>query len=158
MSLASFNQLNISFFLILGITLYSSDSILLISSSLYFESLKKFIISTVQNSAKKVTPFNELHLEYEWVEEFPNTQNDSTCNKIILKAAKQAGLTTEKLLFPFRWSEDFGHFLKNYPGVLFGLGAGTDQPALHNPDYDFPDELIEAGVQMFCNIYNVILK
>ena len=54
--------------------------------------------------------------------------------------------------------KDFGHFLANYPGALFGLGSGTDQPALHNPDYDFPDELIETGIRIFYNIYNIILK
>ena len=97
-------------------------------------------------------------MEFEWVEEFPNTNNDLTCNNIVLKAAKNSDLSTEKLLFPFRWSEDFGHFLEKYPGALFGLGAGIDQPALHNPDYDFPDELIESGIKIFSNIYKIILK
>ncbi len=123
-----------------------------------FEDLKKYVIDTVQNSILRVAPFNELYMEHEWVEEFPNTQNDMTCNNIILKAANQSDLSTEKLLFPFRWSEDFGHFLEKYPGALFGLGAGTDQPALHNPDYDFPDELIGTGVQMFHNIIKNILR
>jgi len=123
-----------------------------------FEDLKKYVIDTVQNSIQKVARFNELFMEYEWVEEFPNTQNDMTCNNIILKAANQSDLSTEKLLFPFRWSEDFGHFLEKHPGALFGLGAGTNQPALHNPDYDFPDELIKSGVHMFYNIYNIILR
>ena len=32
---------------------------------------------------------------------------------------------------------------------MFGLGSGLDQPALHHPDYDFPDALIETGMTLF---------
>ena len=35
---------------------------------------------------------------------------------------------------------------------MFGLGAGENVPELHNPDYDFPDELIETGVKIFSGI------
>ena len=47
------------------------------------------------------------------------------------------------------WSEDFGHFTARFPGALFGLGAGVEQPALHHPDYDFPDALLQHGVRFF---------
>ena len=40
---------------------------------------------------------------------------------------------------------------------MFGLGAGLDTPALHNPDYDFPDELIDTGVQLFGGIIDQFL-
>ncbi|PKG97323.1 amidohydrolase [Paraglaciecola sp. MB-3u-78] len=53
---------------------------------------------------------------------------------------------------PFRWSEDFGQFTSMHCGALFGLGAGEDTPALHNPDYDFPDQLIEIGSRYFIKI------
>jgi metal-dependent amidase/aminoacylase/carboxypeptidase family protein len=36
---------------------------------------------------------------------------------------------------------------------MFGLGAGLDTPKLHNPDYDFPDAIIETGAALFFNIY-----
>ena len=32
---------------------------------------------------------------------------------------------------------------------MFGLGAGKTTPALHHADYDFPDELIPTGINMF---------
>lgn len=51
-----------------------------------------------------------------------------------------------------RWSEDFGQFTNLYCGALFGLGAGEDTPALHNPDYDFPDQLIAIGSDYFIKI------
>ncbi|HKL66769.1 MAG TPA: hypothetical protein VJ877_02670, partial [Bacteroidales bacterium] len=57
---------------------------------------------------------------------------------------------------PFKWSEDFSHFTKKYKGAMFGLGSGKDQPALHNPDYDFPDQILASGINMFLNIYRLI--
>jgi hypothetical protein len=33
---------------------------------------------------------------------------------------------------------------QHFSGAMFGLGSGTT-PALHNPDYDFPDEIIPTG-------------
>ena len=123
-----------------------------------FVNLKQFVLRSIEKSIIQTAPGDKLFMEYEWVEEFPNSINNSECNNIVLKAAKHAQLSSEKLLFPFRWSEDFGHFLGTYPGALFGLGSGLNQPALHNPDYDFPDELIEAGVSIFYNIYKTILK
>jgi hypothetical protein len=41
---------------------------------------------------------------------------------------------------------------------MFGLGAGLDHAALHNPDYDFPDELIKTGSVLFHTITRNILK
>ena len=36
---------------------------------------------------------------------------------------------------------------------MFGLGAGTETPALHNPNYDFPEDLIDTGIKNVC-LYN----
>jgi metal-dependent amidase/aminoacylase/carboxypeptidase family protein len=39
---------------------------------------------------------------------------------------------------------------------MFGLGSGKTTPALHNPDYDFPDEITPYGVKMFFEILKSI--
>lgn len=98
-----------------------------------------------------------LKFEVEYTEEFPATVNDDECNSLIMNAAKQESLKIVNPDTPFRWSEDFGQFTERFPAALFGLGSGTEQPQLHNPDYDFPDEIITTGAQMFFNIYNKIL-
>lgn len=58
----------------------------------------------------------------------------------------------------WRASEDFGRFgaAPTKSAMLF-LGAGTTQPALHNPDYDFPDDLIPLGARLFDRIARDIL-
>lgn len=83
---------------------------------------------------------------------FPVTRNDPAMVEAVDAAAHLAGLNVEYLDHPFPWSEDFGHFTAKYPGALFGLGAGTDQPALHHPDYDFPDDVIVPGVSVFTHL------
>lgn len=51
---------------------------------------------------------------------------------------------------PMRASEDFGRFgAASTKSAMVFLGAGETHPALHNPDYDFPDALIPHGVALF---------
>jgi metal-dependent amidase/aminoacylase/carboxypeptidase family protein len=50
---------------------------------------------------------------------------------------------------PMRASEDFGLFGHSAASAMFFLGAGERHPALHNPDYDFPDDLIPIGARIF---------
>ena len=41
---------------------------------------------------------------------------------------------------------------------MFGLGSGIDSPALHHSEYDFPDEIIETGIDIFKTIIQNILE
>jgi len=43
----------------------------------------------------------------------------------------------------------FGHVSKS---AMFFLGAGETHPALHNPDYDFPDDLIPIAACAFMRV------
>ncbi len=99
-----------------------------------------------------------LELETEWVEPFPATVNNENAVDIIRQAADDSNFEITEKESPFSWSEDFGHFTAAYKGALFGLGSGTDQPALHAADYDFPDDIIKTGVQMFMGIIDQITK
>ena len=81
---------------------------------------------------------------------FPATQNTAGAVEILRRAAAPSRVTL--LEAPFRWSEDFGHFLQGAEGALFGLGSGLDTPQLHHPEYDFPEELIEVGAAIFGRI------
>ncbi|MBV6637903.1 MAG: hypothetical protein KI788_18615, partial [Mameliella sp.] len=59
------------------------------------------------------------------------------------------GLPRKDAAVPMRASEDFGLFGSVMPSAMFFLGAGEEAPALHNPDYDFPDDLIAIGASIF---------
>ena len=99
-----------------------------------------------------------LKVNISYTEEFPATVNDAECVNIIKKAAEKNNYSVSEISRPFRWSEDFGHFTGKYKGALFGIGSGENHPQLHNPDYDFPDDIIPAGINMFYKIIFEILN
>ncbi|MDZ7715744.1 MAG: amidohydrolase [Balneolaceae bacterium] len=99
-----------------------------------------------------------LAIDTEWVEAFAATKNDVEMTSIIRQVAEDKGMSIKRKQTPFSWSEDFGHFTKQIPGAMFGLGSGVNQSSLHASDYDFPDEIIPAGVEMFVGIINKIQK
>lgn len=117
----------------------------------------KILTDNAVKKAKKISGKYKLKIEISFTEEFPATVNDSKCVNIVRNAAKENRLTTQKIKNPFRWSEDFGHFTNHFKGALFGLGAGEKCSALHNPDYDFPDGIIEPGIKIFYSLINNIL-
>jgi hippurate hydrolase len=43
-------------------------------------------------------------------------------------------------------AEDFAFYLARVPGVFLRLGLGEDSPSLHNPQFDFNDAALEAGI------------
>lgn len=67
-----------------------------------------------------------------------------------LRAALDAeGVGHDEEELPMRASEDFGIFGHTSKSAMFFLGAGVGHPQLHNPDYDFPDDLIALGSRIF---------
>lgn len=83
------------------------------------------------------------------VDPFPAVFNDAASAREVEAAARSLGLPITWAARPFPWSEDFGHATARWPGALVGLGAGEATPALHSPDYDFPDSLLETGVRLW---------
>lgn len=110
--------------------------------------LEKFIQET---SAKY-----HLQAEISWTQVFFANKNDTTANDFVRKAAVTNGFNIHEKRDSFKWGEDFGLFTQKFKGAMFGLGAGENTPALHNPDYDFPDEITATGIQQFYQIIQEI--
>ncbi|XOV95108.1 MAG: amidohydrolase [Bacteroidota bacterium] len=102
--------------------------------------------------AKEIGDKYGLVIEIDWTQSFFANQNNDEVVDAIVKSAKRLNLDLEEKSTPFRWGEDFGLFTTEFPGAMYGLGAGTNIPALHNPDYDFPDEILETGINMMAEI------
>jgi amidohydrolase len=103
--------------------------------------------------AQKHARSEKLQLKIDYTENFPALENHPEANALLMNSVNHYQLSYKKIDKPFRWSEDFSHFTLRYKGCMFGLGAGLDTPKLHNPDYDFPDAIIETGAALFFNIY-----
>ena len=85
---------------------------------------------------------------------FPATENHQEAAEIISKAANENQMQLIVPDAPFRWSEDFGYYGRIAKTALFGLGAGEKHAGLHTSGYDFPEELIGKGIQIFTCILN----
>lgn len=110
----------------------------------------------IEKLAATISLDHNLKYRFEYTQTFHANENDSHCVDFVRKSAKTIGITTFEREYPFKWGEDFGLFTSLYKGCMFGLGAGEKCPAIHNPDYDFPDELIETGVSVFSEIIRQI--
>ena len=90
------------------------------------------------------------------IEPFKANINAPKMVELVKNSAKLNKLEYTDLDVPFPWGEDFGYFT-NLPGVkavMFGLGSGIETPVLHDPAYNFPDELIPIGISMFTKMIN----
>ncbi|MEM1112926.1 MAG: M20 aminoacylase family protein [Pseudomonadota bacterium] len=89
----------------------------------------------------------EAHLDYE--PRYPATVNTVDETELAIAAAQDivgAG-AVETQTTPSMASEDFGFMLRERPGsyIWIGNGPGTGGCALHNPLYDFNDDIIGLG-------------
>ncbi len=113
----------------------------------------KSMVLEIEKKVKESCVSNGLEYQVSYTEEFPATMNDPASVQLVKDMAHELNLTVIEPREPFRWSEDFGHFSKTTPGALIGLGSGENQPALHNPDFDFPDDLIVPGIKLLAKLY-----
>lgn len=111
------------------------------------------LTSYCEKIIQEISRSENLKCEFSYSEEFPATVNSDQYVEVVEKSAKQLGLETQYVKTPFKWSEDFGYFTEKYDACYFGLGSGIHQPQLHNPDFDFPDDIIETGINIFYTIY-----
>ncbi len=105
---------------------------------------------------RQVSHEENLEFEISYTEEFPATVNNGDCLKLVEYASGVNMLEVKYRSEPFKWSEDFAYYTQKYKACLFGLGAGTSHPSLHQENYDFPDDIIKTGVNMFYSIYKQI--
>ena len=94
-----------------------------------------------------------LDIGFETHDDFAASVSDPDATARIARALDALQIPYDPGDLPMRASEDFGRF--GQPGTrsaMLFLGAGVNTPALHNPDYDFPDALIGPGVAIFRQI------
>jgi amidohydrolase len=103
--------------------------------------------------AKGIAAQHGLRLALSWHDDFAACVNDAEAVAHI-----QAVTDWVAPMEPMRASEDFGRFRgPQTRSAMFLLGAGHQTPALHSPDYDFPDVLIGQGAAIFRAILRDIL-
>ena len=118
----------------------------------------KILKTNIEDICNHVCSAQRLKHKVSWFEYFPGSQNDEECNQNVILAAQENSYDIIRRPYPFKFGEDFGWFSQKYKSAMFGIGAGLHTPSLHQADYDFPDEIIETGINMFSSIIKNILK
>ncbi|MEO5759596.1 MAG: amidohydrolase [Mesorhizobium sp.] len=90
-----------------------------------------------------------LSAQWDYHEIFVASVNAPDAVESLRRALDEEGVAQGEEGLPMRASEDFGIFGHGAVSAMFFLGAGEQHPALHNPDYDFPDDLIPIGSRIF---------
>ncbi len=116
------------------------------------DDLQAELMSEAETLARRLAQAGGLGVGFEKFENFAAGHNDAEAVAFIETAASALGAPRAQVGDPFRWSEDFGRFGSVGKTALFVLGSGEDHPRLHNPDFDFPDELIAPGAALFDHI------
>ncbi|MEO9629419.1 MAG: M20/M25/M40 family metallo-hydrolase, partial [Sulfitobacter sp.] len=88
---------------------------------------------------------------------FAASINDPEAYTIAAAAMDAVGVSHGQRNLPMRASEDFGLFGRDAKAAMLCLGPGEGYAALHNPDYDFPDDLIPIGAGIFERIARDLL-
>ena len=88
--------------------------------------------------------------EIEYIRYYPPTVNDAQCAAYALEAARALFGTALLAESPAATSEDFAFMLEQVPGayVWLGQGRGASNPQLHDPAYDFNDEVLPQGAAL----------
>ncbi|MEE4270732.1 MAG: M20 family metallopeptidase [Thermoanaerobaculales bacterium] len=95
----------------------------------------------------------ELHVD----EGFPVLNNDPGCVETVRRLGEEvlgSGKVSSDEL-PMAGGEDFAYFAEARPSAFFFLGAqlpGENTPTCHHPDFDFNDDLIPVGIELFLRI------
>ncbi|UVK42717.1 amidohydrolase [Mesorhizobium sp. AR07] len=97
----------------------------------------------------KIAAEHRLAARWDYHEIFVASVNASEAVEHLRRALDEEGVLHDEENLPMRASEDFGVFGHAASSAMFFLGAGERHPALHNPDYDFPDDLIPIGSKVF---------
>ena len=115
--------------------------------------LDKDVRGLVSNISKQ----SELNFDFEIFDHFAASINDKEAHDIAVNAMKALNINYGSIGVPMRASEDFGIFGKQSKAAMLCLGPGEDYAALHNPDYDFNDDLIPIGTGIFERITRDLL-
>jgi amidohydrolase len=96
--------------------------------------------------------------EIAWEEGYPVTFNNEESTKKFFRIAESTfdASRITHVPSPSLGGEDFSYYGHHVPACFFILGVRppgrTSYPSLHQPEYDFNDDALEAGIEMMCRL------
>jgi hippurate hydrolase len=117
----------------------------------------------MQQIARSTAEAFELECDFEFDRNYPPTVNHDAESAFIRDVgAELLGADNVKEFVPTMGAEDFSYFLLEKPGCYFVIGNGDGAHrdgghglgpcTLHNPSYDFNDELLPIGASLWVRV------
>lgn len=107
------------------------------------------LCAAAESLVARVAAEQGLSASFAYHEIFVASVNSPDAVGHLRRSLDQEGIAHSEDGLPMRASEDFGIFGHGAASAMLFLGAGERHPSLHNPDYDFPDDLIPIGSRAF---------
>jgi hippurate hydrolase len=93
---------------------------------------------------------------------YPPTINDANAVEFAAKVAEEVcgKGKLDRSIRPLMGGEDFSFMLQKVPGAMFwiGNGAGEGSCIIHNPHYDFNNEILPLGASFFARLVETYLE
>jgi len=121
---------------------------------------RKMIEQGIRRIVKSMAEAYGATAEVEWEEGYPSVVNAVRETRLCRDVAAQVvGEKNVSKFTPTMGGEDFAYFLQACPGayIALGAGAGADSPGLHNPHYDFNDEVLPVGAAYWVKLAETAL-
>jgi amidohydrolase len=115
------------------------------------------LVAAAEALVREAAAADGLACDVDYHEIFVASLNDEEATAHLRAALDAEGVSHDEAELPMRASEDFGRFGHGARSAMFFLGSGEAHPQLHNPDYDFPDDLIPIGARVFMRVARGLL-
>lgn len=115
------------------------------------------LVERVEALVYQIAGAEGLSVDIEYSDVFGTCENDPYAADLVRAALDKLSIPHGAGMLPMRASEDFGCFGEVSKASMLLLGGGHNLPALHNPDFDFPDALIPIGAKIFMSIIDEVM-
>jgi len=115
--------------------------------------------ANIERIAKSVAAAHGATAELRYERRYPPTVNAAEPTALAAEIASRVvgGDNVVTDATPVMGSEDFAYMLQEKPGCYIWLGAGEDRAAVHNPAYDFNDEILPIGASYWVELTEDLL-
>ncbi|MBT3425842.1 MAG: amidohydrolase [Gammaproteobacteria bacterium] len=126
----------------------------------FSESVQTQLETTMQKVAVDIAKAHGASVDFRYERRYPPTINSEQEAETARQAATQ--IVGHSQVFnpkPSMGSEDFAYMLQEKPGsyIWIGNGDGEGSCMVHNPGYDFNDEILPIGASYWVTLVNNIL-
>ncbi len=119
---------------------------------------KTATVNRLQQIAEGIGKAFDCRIDVEYIDGYPVTENDVGAVDVFERVATES-LGSERVARvtdPIMGGEDFSFYCQALPSCFFFLGllppAQDSMPGLHQPTFDFNDDALPIGIEMFCHL------